>query len=193
MTGFDECWERLRSLQGYTFHTLRGMPFTYTIHGGVMRIDRKKGPITKATVELAYKTVSELHGAVPGPKALHCFGASYIYAIFAYIGLIKVSDESITTPGSVDNKTITSKGMKTMPRPKGSKNKPTLTIDEQIEKLTQDITALKEQISDKEAELVRLKNVRDEETMKELMATIASSGKSVADVIAMIKGSEGEA
>lgn len=99
----------------------------------------------------------------------------------------------ITTPASVDNKAMTAKGMKPMPRPKGSKNKPALTLDEQIEKLTQDITALKEQISDKEAELVRLKNVRDEEAMKELMATIASSGRSVADVIAMIKGSEGEA
>ena len=80
-----------------------------------------------------------------------------------------------------------------MPRPKGSKNKPAMTIDEQIEKLTVDITALKAQVEEKEAELVRLKNVRDEEAMKELMATIASSGRSVADVIAMIKGSEGEA
>ena len=179
MISFDELWEHLLSLQGHVFHTLRGMPFTYSIHGGVMRIDRKKGPITNATVELAYNTAVAANGSISGPKALRCFGASYIYAIFQKIGLM-------TTPMTKN------KEENDMPRPKGSKNKPTMTLDEQIEKLTQDITALKEQVKTKEAELVRLKNVRDEETMKELMVTIASSGKSVADVIALIKNTEGE-
>lgn len=190
MMDFDECWGRLGSLQGHVFHTARGMPFTYSIHGGVMRIDRKSNPITRATVELAYSTASELHGQVPGPKALRCFGASYLYAIFAYIGLIKVSDESITTPGSVDNITVIDKEEKTMPRPKGSKNKPALTLDEQIAAAQERASEYKEKWEAAEAELKKLEALRDEEQVKELLATIAASGKSVADVIALIKGDD---
>ena len=190
MNSFDELWGRLRSLQGHVFHTLRGMPFTYTISGGVVKIDRKKGPITRATVELAYKTVVTARGSISGPKALRCFGASYLYAIFAYIGLIKVSDESITTPGSVDTKTITAKGMKPMPRPKGSKNKPALTLDEQITAATARVEELKAALTAAEEELRTLTALRDEEQVKELLAVIAASGKSVADVIALIKGDD---
>ena len=183
---FEECWSRLLSLQGVVFHTARGMPFTYTIHGGVMRVDRKSNPITKATVELAYKTAVEADGEVPGPKSLRCFGSSYLYAVFQAIGII-------TTQSRVDNKkNDTIEEDKTMPRPKGSKNKPALTIDEQMEKITAEISALKDQIAEKEAELVRLKNLKDEEAMKELMAAMAASGKSVSDVIALIKATEGE-
>jgi len=178
MNSFDELWGHLRSLQGHVFHTLRGMPFSYIINGGVMRIDRKSNPITRATVELAYKTVSELHGAVPGPKALHCFGASYIYAIFQEIGLI-------ATPPSVDNK---NKEDKTMPRPKGSKNKPALTLDEQITAATTRVEELKAALTAAEEELRTLTALRDEEQVKELLAAIASSGRSIHDVIAMIKG-----
>ena len=187
---FDECWGRLGSLQGHVFHTARGMPFTYSIHGGVMRIDRKSNPITRATVELAFKSAIDAHGEVPGPKALRCFGASYLYAIFAYIGLIKVSDESITTPRSVDTK---NKEEKTMPRPKGSKNKPALTLDEQIAAAQERASEYKEKWEAAEAELKKLEALRDEEQVKELLAAIASSGRSVADVIALIKNTEGEA
>jgi hypothetical protein len=47
---------------------------------------------------------------------------------------------------------------------------------------------LKAALEAAEAELHNLTAPRDEEAMKELMASIASSGKSVADVIEMIKG-----
>lgn len=76
-----------------------------------------------------------------------------------------------------------------MARTKGSKNKAkALTIDEQMEKLTAEISALKERIAEKEAELKKLTTLRDEEAMKELMAAMAEKGMSVSDVIKMIKG-----
>lgn len=75
-----------------------------------------------------------------------------------------------------------------MPRTKGSKNK---TIDEQMQQLTEDIEALRAQIAEKEAELTRLKNLRDQEAMKTLMEAMAKSGKSVSDVLEMIRKEEG--
>ena len=74
-----------------------------------------------------------------------------------------------------------------MPRPKGSKNKPTLTIDEQIVATGERIDRLKEELAAAEETLKTLTALRDEEQMKELKDAIAASGKSVADVIAMLK------
>ena len=74
-----------------------------------------------------------------------------------------------------------------MPRPKGSKNKPTLTIDEQIVATEERIDRLKEELAAAEETLKTLTALRDEEQMKELKDAIAASGKSVADVIAMLK------
>ena len=74
-----------------------------------------------------------------------------------------------------------------MPRPKGSKNKSTLTIDEQITQAAARVEDLRVQLSEAEAELKKLETLRDEEQMKSLMSAIADSGKSVADVIAMLK------
>ena len=77
-----------------------------------------------------------------------------------------------------------------MPRPKGSQNKPSLTIDEQITQAAARVEELKAELEVAEAELKKLETLRDEEQMKELMSAIASSGKSVADVIAWINGRE---
>ena len=77
-----------------------------------------------------------------------------------------------------------------MPRPKGSKNKSALTIDEQITQAAARVEDLRVQLSEAEAELKKLETLRDEEQMKTLMEAVAASGKSVSDVIAMVKGEE---
>ena len=77
-----------------------------------------------------------------------------------------------------------------MPRPKGSKNKPALTIDEQITAAAARVEELRTQLTAAEEELRTLTTLRDEEQVKELLAVIAASGKSVADVIALIKGDD---
>ena len=74
-----------------------------------------------------------------------------------------------------------------MPRPKGSKNKSTLTIDEQITQAAARVEDLRMQLSETEAELKKLETLRDEEQMKALMEAVAASGKSVSDVIEMLK------
>ena len=70
--------------------------------------------------------------------------------------------------------------MKAMPRPKGSKNKPVLTIDEQIAQVTAETEILQEQIREKKAELKQ---------QKRLMAAVLASGKTVDEIIEMISGS----
>lgn len=79
-----------------------------------------------------------------------------------------------------------------MARTKGSKNKAPLTIDEQITAAKARVADCKEKWEAAKAELKKLEAQRDEEAMKELMGAIAKSGKSVEDVIALIKGAEGE-
>ncbi len=76
-----------------------------------------------------------------------------------------------------------------MPRPKGSKNKPVLTIDERIAQVTAEIESLQEQIKEKKAELKQLNDEKAEEDQKRLMAAVLASGKTVDEIIEMISGS----
>ena len=77
-----------------------------------------------------------------------------------------------------------------MPRPKGSKNKPVLTIDERIAQVTAEIESLQEQIKEKKAELKQLNDEKAEEDQKRLMAAVLASGKTVDEIIEMISGLE---
>ena len=114
-----------------------------------------------------------------GPKALRCFGSSYLYPVFQAIGII-------TTPSGVD------KEESTMPRTKGSRNKAKLSIDEQITAATTRVEELKAQLAAAEEELKNLNTLKDEQAMRDLLAAVAEKGISVTDAIALIKG-EGEA
>ncbi len=76
-----------------------------------------------------------------------------------------------------------------MPRPKGSKNKPVLTIDERIAQVTAEIESLQEQIKEKKAALKQLNDEKAEEDQKRLMAAVLASGKTVDEIIEMISGS----
>jgi len=92
----EKLWQELIYLQGCIFRTygrngVGGLDFTYKIRGGEMFVDRKEISITKATMVKAYGKVVELDGVVKEPKALGTFGASYLYPIFAKMGLIKTS------------------------------------------------------------------------------------------------------
>ena len=77
-----------------------------------------------------------------------------------------------------------------MPRPRGSKNKPALTLDEQIVQVNAEIVALQEQLKEKKAELNNLNDAKADEDKQRLMAAVLASGKSVDDVVAMIGGAE---
>lgn len=92
----EALWELMSRLAGCVFLTAKGLKFTYKIHGGEMFVNRKSKSITQATVFMAYWKAVELmkeNGSVKGPKQLGTFGASYLYPVFARIGVIsKLTD-----------------------------------------------------------------------------------------------------
>ncbi len=83
-----QLWDLLTAYQGRTFHTAKNLEFTYTIRGGEMFVDRRSKSITRATISKAFRRVREDAGhEIQGPKALNCFGAPYVWAIFTALGV----------------------------------------------------------------------------------------------------------
>ena len=100
----EALWELMSRLAGCVFLTAKGLKFTYKIHGGEMFVNRKSKSITQATVFMAYWKAVELmkeNGSVNGPKQLGTFGASYLYPVFARIGVIrKLTDRNQQEEGN---------------------------------------------------------------------------------------------
>ncbi len=89
----NHLWETLKLFSGYSFTTVKGLRFHYTVNGNEILIDRKKKSITRSSVNIALKETMEMKGNVNGPKKLKVFGASYLYSIFLRFGLIKIERE----------------------------------------------------------------------------------------------------
>ncbi len=87
----ETLWELLKQHEGEEFLTFKGLPFTYTIRGNELFVDRKDKSITLATIMLSYENalkITENGNTVTGPKKLGTFGASYIFPIFKRLGII---------------------------------------------------------------------------------------------------------
>jgi hypothetical protein len=85
----EEVWEQIIAYQGCTFFTSKGLEFTYTVKGGEIFFSRKEKSVTRASVEIALEKVRELDGKVSGPKKLACYGSSYLYPVFVWLGLVE--------------------------------------------------------------------------------------------------------
>lgn len=87
----DAVWALLQKHQQEVFHTAKGLPFTYTIRGGELFVDRRQKSITVSTVANALGKISALKEAgieISGPKKLGCYGASYLYPVLLILGVI---------------------------------------------------------------------------------------------------------
>ena len=74
----DVVWPLLQQHQGETFYTAKGLPFTYTIRGGELFVDRRSKSITISTVANALEKIValEMDGIpITGPKKIGCYGA----------------------------------------------------------------------------------------------------------------------
>ncbi len=98
--GKEALWEALTACQGETFYTSKGLEYTYTIRtrhdglqSGEMFISRKEKSITQSSVFMAFQRALEQKGDVAGPKKLGTFGASYLYPIFLFLGIIHEKGE----------------------------------------------------------------------------------------------------
>lgn len=85
----DRLWDVMELFEEHPFYTMRNLEFTYIIKGNEMFVNRKEKSITKATVGITLCKALELGGIVSGPKKLGTFGASYLYPIFLYLGIIR--------------------------------------------------------------------------------------------------------
>ena len=98
----DTLWNALLFFQGYKFHTITGLQFSYEIRKGrsgeytkELWIDRRgeSKSLTMSTILKAYEN-SRGAGIVDRPKALGDLrGVSYIYPILFRFGLIEVPEE----------------------------------------------------------------------------------------------------
>lgn len=77
----DTLWEKMEKHQRETFFTAKKLPFTYSIKGGEMFVDRRSKSITKATFARALEKIQGDPEHITGPKALNVFGAPYIFAV----------------------------------------------------------------------------------------------------------------
>ena len=87
----DAVWALLLQHQQEVFHTAKGLPFTYTIRGGELFVDRRQKSITVSTVANALGKISALEEAgieISDPKKLGCYGASYLYPVLLTLGVI---------------------------------------------------------------------------------------------------------
>ncbi|MCM1538542.1 MAG: hypothetical protein NC254_09100 [bacterium] len=85
-------WELIRMLQGRSFTTAKGLEYCYGVKGNEIFVSRKSKSITRSTVKLSLKSliaIREQGRDVEGPKMLGTFGASYLYPVFDYMGLLR--------------------------------------------------------------------------------------------------------
>ena len=103
----ENLWSCVVVFRGYTFHTVKGLPFSYEIklgrNGNLTKelwIDRRESSKSLAwsSVLLAFKNVEEIGTVVERPKALgDVRGVSYIYGMFCRFGLITVPTKNEKT------------------------------------------------------------------------------------------------
>ncbi len=99
----ETLWSCIVAFRGYTFKTLTGLPFTYTIRPGrngsltkELWIDRREGSKSLAwsSVMLAFRNIETIGMVVERPKALGDIrGVSYIYGMFCRFGLVAAPDK----------------------------------------------------------------------------------------------------
>lgn len=87
----ETIWPLLQQHQGEAFHTAKGLPFTYTIRGGELFVDRRRKSITISTVKMALEKITRLEAAgepITGPKKIGCYGASYLYPVLLALDVL---------------------------------------------------------------------------------------------------------
>jgi hypothetical protein len=84
----EAIWQLLQQHQGETFHTTKGLPFTYTIRGGELFVNRRRKSITVSTVRRALEKITQLEAAgevITGPKKIGC----YLYPVLLALDVLE--------------------------------------------------------------------------------------------------------
>lgn len=81
MAGVDGVWDRIGSNEGQTFRTFTGLPFTYVVTGGDLRVNRDGREINRT---LSRRNFEEAQARMPTSKPSDikdCQGSAYTWAI----------------------------------------------------------------------------------------------------------------
>lgn len=99
----DALWDCVVAFEGYPFHTVKGLPFTYTVgigrHGKAtreIRIDRCQASksLVWSSVRLAFDKAIRMEGNIERPKAIGDIrGISYLYSMLWRFGVIHAPEE----------------------------------------------------------------------------------------------------
>lgn len=78
MKKIDNVWSRIRSLEGHTFQTKTGKPFTFTVSENVLCVSRTKYNLSKGNFSKGLENVP-----FNGPGAVQSIvrGPAYVWAI----------------------------------------------------------------------------------------------------------------
>lgn len=101
----ESLWASLCRHQGKVFHTAKGLTFTNEIRGNELFVNRKEKSITRATVNVTYREAQRLRKAgvvIDGPKRLGTFGASYLFPVFIFLGIIPANEQMMMDLPSLD-------------------------------------------------------------------------------------------
>jgi hypothetical protein len=101
----ETLWQAVVAFQQYPFHTVSGLPFSYTVkrkrngeYSRELLVDRRMDSktLTFSSIKLAFEHALKLRGSVIArPKALGDIrGVSYIYPMLYRFGVIEVPDDA---------------------------------------------------------------------------------------------------
>ena len=87
----EATWQLLQQHQAKIFHTAKGLPFTYTIRGGELFVNRRRKSITVSTVRRALEKITLLEAAgrsspVPRNRLLR---GSYLYPVLLALDVLE--------------------------------------------------------------------------------------------------------
>lgn len=81
MDDFEHVWSRIRRHAGETFHTARGLQFSYSVPGDYLRVSRDGREINRSLSKTNFRKAAELM-PTDGPGGIKDRqGASYTWAI----------------------------------------------------------------------------------------------------------------
>lgn len=85
-------WDTVILCKNVPFRTAKNVMFFYLVQNDDLIISKNSKVISKSSVIQSFKKAIELQrefGVIGGPKKLGTFGASYIYPILVWLGIIK--------------------------------------------------------------------------------------------------------
>ena len=81
MVAFEEVWRRIEACAGEEFRTITGLPFTYTVPGAYLRVNRDGATINRSLSKTNFAKATALMPATGPGQIRDRQGSAYTWAI----------------------------------------------------------------------------------------------------------------